>query len=299
VYLQSLVIVLCLLYSTVFIIGKYALYHMPPILLTGSRMVLAGLLVLAFQFFFRRKSFSLKRIHWGPVFMVALMGVYLTNILEFWGLQRMESAKASFLCSFLPIVTTLLSYLWFQEKISAKQWFALLLGMSGFIPLLLQLNPQEAFGFSLPEWAVLLSTVTTAIGWIAMREVVKDRQLCPLMANGLSMLAGGLLSLLHSFWVESWKISQTTNIWPALQWLLLLTLVSNIICYNLHAYLLKHFNATYLSFAGLSQPFFTAFLAWFFLAEVLASAFWLSLGLVTLGLYLYYREALKSARMRA
>ncbi|MBP6103958.1 MAG: DMT family transporter [Gammaproteobacteria bacterium] len=297
-YLQSLVVILCMLYSTVFIIGKYALYHIPPILLTGSRMVLAGVLVLAFQFFFRPQSFSLKKIHWGPVLMVALMGVYLTNILEFWGLQYMESAKASFLCSFYPIVTALLSYLWFQEKINAKQWLGLLLGMGGFIPLLLNMDPKEMLGFSLPEWAILLSTVTTAIGWIAMREVVKDRKLCPLMANGLSMLAGGLLSLLHSFCVESWNISQQTNLWPALQGLLLLTLVSNILCYNLHAYLLKHFNATYLSFAGLSQPFFTAFLAWFFLAEVLTTSFWLSLGLVTLGLYFYYREALKSANMR-
>ena len=296
-YLQSLVVILCLLYSTVFIIGKYALCHIPPILLTGSRMVLAGILVLAFQFFFRRNTFLLKKIHWGPVLMVALMGVYLTNILEFWGLQYMESAKASFLCSFYPIVTALLSYLWFQEKINAKQWLGLLLGMSGFVPLLLKMDPEEMLGFSLPEWAVLLSTVTTAIGWIAMREAVKNRNLCPLMANGLSMLVGGLIALLHSFVTESLNVIQQTKIWPALQWLLLLTLVSNILCYNLHAYLLKHFSATYLSFAGLSQPFFTAFLAWFFLAEVLATSFWLSLGLVTLGLYLYYREALKSARM--
>ncbi len=296
-YLQGLVIVLCLLYSTVFIIGKYALYHMPPILLTGTRMVLAGSLVLLFQFFFRPKVFCLKKIHWGPVLMVALMGVYLTNILEFWGLQHMGSAKASFLCSFYPIATAFLSYLWFKEKLSFKQWLGLSLGMGGFVPLLLRMDPAEIFGFSLPEWSILASTITTALGWIAMREAVKHRNLCPLMANGLSMLLGGALSLLHSYWVEPWSVGQLTNIWPALQWLLLLTLVSNILCYNLHGYLLKHFSATYLSFAGLSQPFFTAFLAWLFLAEVLSIAFWASLALVTLGLYLYYREALKSAKM--
>ncbi len=301
-YLQGLVVVLCLLYSTIFIIGKYALHYLPPIFLTGGRMLLAGALLLLFQFLFRRKAFCLKKIHWGPVLMVALMGVYLTNILEFWGLQYMESAKASFLCSFYPIATALLSYLWFKEKIAWKQWLGLFLGMSGCIPLLLRMDPAEVFGFSLPEWAVLASTVTTALGWIAMREAVKHRSLCPLMANGLSMLLGGALSMLHSYWVEPWNMSlldNASNLWSALQWLLLLTLVSNILCYNLHGYLLKHFSATYLSFAGLSQPFFTAFLAWLFLAEVLSLAFWASLGLVTLGLYLYYREALKSAKVRA
>ncbi len=297
-YLQSLVVLVSVLYSTVFIIGKYALHYIPPILLTGARMVLAGLLLLAFQYFFRPKAFIFKKIHVGPILLIALMGVYLTNILEFWGLQYMESAKAAFLCGFIPIVTALLSYGWFEEKTNAKQWLGLLLGMTGFIPLLLRLNPEDILGFSLPEWAVLGSTVTSAIGWIAMREVVKDRKLCPFMASALSMLIGGLMALAHAYGFEPLNISLSTNLLPTLGWLLLLTLVSNILCYNLYAYLLKSLSATYLALAGLSQPFFTAFFAWLFLAEVLSMSFWLSLGMVTLGLYLYYREALQSARIR-
>ncbi len=293
-HLQMLLLLLSIFYSTIFVVGKYALAHSTPAFLTGSRMLLAGCVLLVFQCFWDPKALRLEKKHLLPIVIIALTGVYLTNILEFWGLQFMPSAKACFLCGFFPIATALLSYQWFEERLSTRQWIGLLVGMIGFIPLLLNTDdPKTLLSFALPEWAVLGSAACSAVGWIAMRTLVKKQGFSALSANSLSMILGGFFALLHSWHLEGWDPLPLSSWTLFLPWLLLISLISNIICYNLHANLLKYFSATYVSLTFLSQPFLAALFGWIFLDEILSMHFWISLALVTLGLYLYYREALK------
>ncbi len=297
-YLQSLVLLLCALYGSVFVFGKLILESAPPLFVTASRMILAALLLLLYQFIVDRKRFTLQKEHMGPVLIIGITGVYLTNAFEFWGLQYMEAGKACFLYSFAPIATAVMSYLWFSEKITLQKWMGLIIGIIGFIPLLLargsiEDNTATFLYLSFAEWAIITAAITSSIGWLAMREVVKNRHYSSIMANATSMLFGGLLSLLHSWMIDPWDPTPISDFWPFLQWLLCLTLISNLICYNLHAELLRHFSATYLSFVGLSQPLFAALLGFCFLAETLSKAFWLSVTTVSFGLYLYYKDELK------
>ncbi len=55
-----LVILMYAVWSSVFSIGKIALQYCPPLFLTGSRMVLAGVLLLLFLALFKRASFKLN-----------------------------------------------------------------------------------------------------------------------------------------------------------------------------------------------------------------------------------------------
>ncbi len=298
-YLQSLVLLLCILYGSVFVFGKLALTYAPPFFLTGSRMMLAGVILLAYQFVFNRSKFTLKKEQIGPIIVIAVSGVYLTNVLEFWGLQYMESAKACFLYSLSPIMMAILSYVWFYEKITPQKWLGLSVGIMGFIPLLIlpASSTEDSSGrwlfFSFAELALIGATVANAVNWLAMRENIKIRKASPMMTNGISMILGGSLALSHSYIVEPWAPIPVKDFWPFLQWFLILMVISNLISYNLHAMLLRTFTATYLSFAGLSQPFFAAVLGWLFLNEVLSPYFWFSLATVTLGLYLYYQAELR------
>lgn len=299
--LHALVLLLCTFYGSVFAFGKLTLEYAPaPLFVTGSRMVLAGLLLLGYQFLFHRETFSLKlnkQTLW-PVIIIAIFGVYLTNAFEFWGLQFMEAGKACFLYSFSPIATALLSYFCFREHITLQKWVGLGVGILGFLPLLMAPmgiteDTSGTIGFlSFAEISILIAAIATSIGWIAMRGVVK-KGYSLIMANALSMIIGGLFSFGHSFLVESWDPTPITDLMPFLQWFLILTLISNLISYNLHAVLLRHYTATYLSFAGLTQPLFAALFGWIFLQEVMSEYFWISIIAVSIGLYLYYQEELK------
>lgn len=298
-YLQSLVLLLCILYGSIFVLGKLALAYAPPVFVTGARMLIAGILLLGYQYIFQRKDFVLKKEHLVPILILSVAGVYLTNILEFWGLQYIETGKACFLYSFCPIATAMLSYFWFSEKLSLQKWLGIMLGVLGFMPLWFgPASTQDKTGnllfLSLAEFTIIAAAIFSAMGWIAMQELVKNRGYSASMANGTSMMVGGILALMHSFMVERWNPTPISDIGSFLPPFLGLTLVSNLICYNLHAMLLRTFTATYLAFVGLTQPLFAAFLGWFFLNEVLNISFWLSVIAVSFGLYIYYQQDLKT-----
>ncbi|MBS0621050.1 MAG: DMT family transporter [Verrucomicrobia bacterium] len=295
-----LVVAMYALWSSMFSLGKLALQYSPPLFLTGARMAIAGALLLAFLALFKRSSFKLTRPQLLSIGLLAFFSIYLTNALEFWGLQYLTAAKTCFIYSLSPFFAALFSYLHFGERMNGRKWIGFVIGFIGFIPALLSQSGSEellnAFSFfSWPTLAVMGAALCSVYGWVLLRLVVKDQALSPLMANGASMLLGGLLAFGHSFLVESWNPLPVAfeHISPFLQGTLLMTLISNIICFNLYGMLLKRFTATFLSFMGLLSPIFASLNGLFFLNEPLSWPILLSTGIVSLGLWVVYRAELK------
>lgn len=288
------------LWSSVFSLGKMTLQYCPPLFLTGARMMLAGLILLGFLAIFKRSSFALSRIQLISILLLAFFSIYLTNALEFWGLQYLSAAKTCFIYSLSPFFAALFSYLHFNEKMNARKWIGLCIGFLGFIPVLLTQTGSEgllnAFSFfSWPSLAIMGAALCSVYGWVILRLVVKDHAISPLMANGASMLFGGLLASVHSFLVEGWNPLpfQIANISPVLKGTLLMTLVSNIVCYNLYGMLLKRFTATFLSFVGLLSPIFASLNGLIFLGEPISWTILASTGIVSMGLWIVYHAELK------
>ncbi len=315
---MSSVLTVILMYATwssVFSIGKMALQYCPPLFLTGSRMVLAGVCLLSFlalshrwrsrtlpppSGFFKVFGYTLSKRQVFSLFVLAFFSIYLTNALEFWGLQYLSAAKTCFIYSLSPFFAALFSYLHFKEKMNAQKWIGLIVGFVGFIPVLLTQTGSEelwnAIGFlSWPTLAIMGAALCSVYGWVILRLVVKDQEISPLMANGSSMLIGGLLAFAHSFWVENWNPLPVAavNFLPFLKSTLLMTGLFNILCYNLYGALLKRFTATFLSFVGLLSPLFASLNAWIFLGEPISWVIFLSTGIISLGLWIVYRAELK------
>lgn len=295
---MSFVFLLYALFASVFTIAKTGLEYSQPFFLVGTRMLIAGAILLAYQYGLHRDQFFLQKKHFGRFFLLALFNIYLTNALEFWGLKYLTSFKTCFIYSLSPFVAALLSYFMFTEKLTAKKWMGLLTGFLGFIPILITQTSSEKetgqfFIFSWAELAVMGAAIASVYGWILMRQLVKEDGYSPIMANGVSMLMGGLMSLVNSFLVETWSPFPVTEYIPFIECSLCLILISNLICYNLYGVLLRKYTATFMSFAGFTTPFFTAFLGWFFLGEIVSWPFYVSALIVFLGLFMFYQEELK------
>jgi drug/metabolite transporter (DMT)-like permease len=295
-----LVVLMYAVWSSVFSIGKMTLQYCPPLFLTGARMVLASILLLAFLAFFKRSSFRLNRTQLLSLGVLGFFSIYLTNALEFWGLQYLSAAKTCFIYSLSPFFAALFSYLHFNEKMNRNKWIGLGIGFVGFIPVLLTQTGSEellnAFSFfSWPTLAIMGAALSSVYGWVILRLIVKDQSTSPLMANGTSMLFGGALAFIHSFFVESWTPIPVSaaDISPFLKGTLVMTLLYNILCYNLYGMLLKRYTATFLSFVGLLSPIFASLNAWLFLGEPPSPTIFLSTAIVSLGLWIVYRAELK------
>jgi drug/metabolite transporter (DMT)-like permease len=285
-------------WSTCFTLGKTTLQCSPPIFLTGARMLFAGLIILAFLALFRKKDLEIKKHQLFPLVLFALSAVYLTNIFEFWGLQYLTAAKACLIYSLSPFLAALFSYFQFKEKITSRKFLGLLVGFIGFVPVLLSQSGAEQLlgGIAFLSWAevaLILATVTSVYGWILLRKLGKDEGMSPLMTNGASMTLGGFFALLHSLFAEHWAPLPITNYSGFFQGVLFMIIISNLFCYNLYGWLLKQFTATFLSFAGLTTPLFAAFFGWLVLKETVSWSFFVSVGVISLGLWLVYSEELR------
>lgn len=292
------VIILYAVLASVFPLTKASLQYVQPVFLVGVRMIVGGVLLLVFQYIYNRQLFKCTKEHVWPLVQLTIFNIYLTNVPEFWALQFLDSAKTCFIYNLSPFFAALFSYFLFAERMGIKKWLGLIVGFIGFIPILVHQSPGEqgiarvAF-ISKAELAVLIAAVATSYGWIVMKQLVKNYAYSPIMAHGISMLAGGIVSFPTSYLVDNWQPSPVSSMGPFIVYMLLITLISNIIGYNVYGVLLKKYTVTFLSFAGFMGPLFAAVYGWFFLGEVISWHFFLSVGIVFIGLAIFYREELK------
>lgn len=301
-----LVLFMYAVWSSVFSLGKIALELSPPLFLTAFRMLLAAALLLGYLILRNRASFRFSRQQWIYLGLLSIFSIYLTNAFEFWGLQHLSAAKTCFIYSLSPFFAALFSYLHFKEKMNRRKWIGMMIGFLGFIPLLAtQKGADELLTtipfLSWPELAMVGASVCTAYGWILLRLVIspqdknETKPISPAMANGISMLIGGSLALVHSFWIDSWTPLpiETEHLGSFFQSILFMAIISNVLCYNLYGFLLKKFTATFLSFMGLFSPIFASINSWFFLHEKPSGVIFLSTAIVSFGLWLIYSAELR------
>lgn len=281
------------LWSSVFAIGKSAVLASSPLFLTAVRMLGAGALLVGFQFIRKKSALKLK---WHQLLSIALfgfLGVYLTNVLEFWSLERIPAAKVCFLYSLSPFLSAFLSYIHFGERMTQRKWLGMGLGICAMIPVLMQQSGGlSALGFlTWPDLAMFGAVVASVYGWILLRMTLKNAEVSTPVANALGMLIGGLLAYVHSLLVEgTWPVSNTEDFAWGVGWMIL---ISNIICFNLYGLLLKRYTMTLLSFAGLLSPVFASLSAWMLLGEPISWTIISCSGVILGALWMIHSEELR------
>ncbi len=294
-----LVVFLFAMWSSVFAISKMTLAYSTPVFLTAVRMLIAAFIILGYLIF-KKKPLKLNKKQLTAVLILGFLNIYLVNILEFWGLKYLSASKTCFIYSLSPFFAAFFSYIHFKEKMTPKKWLGMFVGFCGILPALYMQSKNEFlsgnfFSVSLAELSVVGAALFAVYSWILLRILVKDHHLSPLNANGSSMLFGGALALIHSFFIDTWQPVPvaTGHIAPFLAGTLVIISISNILGYNLYGYLLKKFTATFMSFMGLLSPFFASLSSWLILGEKPSLIILGSTCIVILGLWIHYQEELK------
>ncbi|MFC1842957.1 DMT family transporter [Candidatus Dependentiae bacterium] len=299
-----LVILMYLLFASTFTIGKAVLSYSNPIFFIGFRMTLGGLLLLGYLYFFKRNKFFIKKKHLPLLLQITLFHIYIAYVFEFWALKYLSSFKTAFIYNLSPFISALFAYLFLKEKMSLRKWIGLVIGCFGFFLVLANgKSPGEigknAFLFlSWPEISLLVAVFSAVYGWVVFKKLTKIGGYSPFMINGFGMLSGGILAFATSFLLEgvhSFKTPSSSlilDISAFLGYALLLILIANVIGYNLYGHLLKRYSITFLSFAGFMCPLFAAFFGNIFLGEMPTLTFFISVIIVAIGLYIFYREEL-------
>lgn len=290
-----------------FTFGKAALTYMHPLLFIALRMIIAGMFLVGYQYFAKKEDLAIKAKDRGLFAGICFLHIYVSYSLEYLALQYVSASKASLLFNLSPFFSAFFAYIWSYEIMTPYKWLGLAIGFIGMLPIMVESSITEAMsgmiGFlSYAELMLLGSIASAAIGWILMRKLVHGSNYSPITINGLSMFTGGCLAFVSSLFYEGMPqiLIEGPYAWLiAFFYVGLLILLCNVISYNLYAFLLKRYTATFLSFTSFTTPLFAALLAAIFFKELPSQWFFVSVVVVGIGLYIFYKEETRLEQIRA
>lgn len=286
------------IFPLIFSIGKMGMLYAPFCFFIALRALSCGLFSMGFYLLMCKDKKPLARKDLPLFLQAGAFGIYLTFIPEFWALQYLSVGKVAFIFVLAPFFTALFSRFHGLEKFTYKKIIGLIIGLIGFIPVLISKGAGEKelasfFSLELPELVLMFAVGCYAYSWIAVKRLSNQEDYSPWFVSGFSMLEGGLAALVTSFFYDGWYtgVSPVTAWGPLLFYIFLLMSVA-ITCFVLYIYLLKEYSPTLVSFFGFTRSFFGAFYGWLFLSETVPWTFYPSVVVVSLGLYLFYQEEL-------
>jgi len=289
-----LLIIMNALFGLSFTLGKIMLSHGAPLFLVAVRMITSGLVLLGYNVFVLRNNHMPHRTTWTLYFKQALFGIFGFYSLRAWGLQFVSSSIAATIFAFFPLSTALLSWFLRGTRYSATQVFGLLLGCFGIVLIATQGNLCASTLLSChpATIALILSVIFLSIGIITIEELVTTHASHPLTINSITMIAGGIFALMTSLATEPMWVHGDQKTLVIL--LLIQSVISNCICANLQAHLLRHYSATTMSCSSFLAPMSAIIYGTMFLAEPLSWTLLGALCIIICGIILYHFEHVRS-----
>lgn len=293
---MTFIIVLQALFATSFPMGKYLMNFVSPLFLSGTRMLCAGSILLAYEYYRSSSQFQFPRKNFWTFAQIIVFGMYATYALRLYALRVLPVWKVSFFYNLSPFLTALYAFLLFNQRLSVKQWIGLAVGLIGMLPILISSSPAEAtmgefFYISQYELFLLVSVSLHCYSWILIQKLVRYKNYQTSIVNGICMASGGFISLLNAYAIEGTpQISDPAAFFKGLT---IMIFVSNILCHNIYAGLLKKYSATFMSFTSFLGPIFAALYGWAFFQETISWHFYVSVIIVLTGLYIFYRDELR------
>ena len=113
-------------------------------------------------------------------------------------MQRMVSARVCLIYSLSPFLSAFFANLFLGETLTRRKWFGMAIGFLGLAPLfrdgfLSYMDPEASFSWG--EVAVVGAVVAAVNGWILLGKFLRENDSSPVVANGYSMVLGGVLAL--------------------------------------------------------------------------------------------------------
>lgn len=284
-----------------FINSKLMLSNPYPFFVGMLRALGSSVFLLAYSLIFHRKelfSFSIPASSWRDllVFGVLVHGLVMSGFS--YAVQYTDPVKVCFIIATCPFITAILQYLFYKETLTTKKIIGLLIGFCGLIPVLFA-SDHGAYK-NVPEHLETLGSVICfiaiiffAYGWIAMKRFLNRHSEPIAIVNGIAMLVGSGVSIVLFLIANNFSFPHLTFT-PDFSVLVTAFVASSLMTYVIYAYLLKTFSATFIAFAGFLEPVFGLVYGVLFMGHRLTVSSVGGLVILFIGLYLFYREEIKT-----
>lgn len=274
------------LWASASVAAKIGLHSVEPLVLFQIRFLIAGIVMLAYSFFFQKDRLPQGK-EWKELTIFGLLNVTLYLSFFVLGIKEVAAGIGSLSTATNPLFISVLSAFWLSRNVRFSEWIAVLLGMIGVgiacYPLI-----QNSYATPLGLFYMFLCMLSYSVGTIYYSNI--DWKLSRTAINGWQVFLGGILMLPLTFILH--KSPNNYDLTFLLSEIWLIVPVS-IIAVNLWLYLLK-IDAVKASFFLFLCPIFGFTYSYFLLNEPISYHTFLGTALVIVGLYVGQREKLKT-----
>lgn len=195
-----LVLLLYAMLAATFTLGKMLLAFLPPFFLISMRMIFSGIVLLSGYVIFSKNKRGIKSSDFFMLVIISLIHIFIPYATEYVAMERISPSSAALMYNLSPFFSAFFSYLYFSEKMTPLKWLGALISFSGLIyfayPTSLRLG--ELGGSFFLCILLLFGVATSSLAWVIIRLFIKDKQYSIVCLNGISMLFGGIESLVAS-----------------------------------------------------------------------------------------------------
>lgn len=268
-----------------FIAGRVIANDVAPFSAAFSRFLIASALLLALTWKVEGKFAPIKRGQIVPIILLGMTGIFAYNFFFFKGLKLITAGRASVIVASNPIFITLLSSLFFKEKLTLIKAAGIILSVSGAIIVISKGNPTELLAGKL-GWGELY-IFGCALSWVAYSLMGKAimGNLTPLASVSYSSLVGTLALLLPAYFEG---LTQDFLHYSGLDWLsiLYLALFGTALGFRWYYEGIKSIGPSKASIFINFVPISGVLLAFFILREPIKPSLLIGTILVSSGVYL-------------
>ena len=255
------------LWSTGFVVARYATTDSDPLAFLGARLVLAALLLAGIAVVTRAPKLNLQAVRWSAIVGLGIHAVYLGGV--FIAIDRgLPSGVGALIGGLHPVVTAVAGGIFLHEWLARQQWFGVVLGLLG-VTLVVAERLRDA-SLVIPTSAV----VSASVAMVGMSAgTIIQRKFCagvPLLWGTVAQYASASVAL----WIAATSTRRAsitfsaTTLW-ALVWA---TLVLSLVAVLTMLWLLRHRAAASVSSLFFLVPALSAIEAAILFGEALGGA---------------------------
>lgn len=275
--------IVCVVWGTTYLGIRIALDTVPPLLLTGSRFTVAGLIMLGIaRLRGERVPVDVRTL--ANLALVGFLMVGVGNLAVVWAEQYVPSGIAALLVATAPFWMAIIEMFRRQGE---RQSLQSGIGMAiGFVGVALLVTPGVSGAWSLYFLLGALAIQVGGICWqLGSAHGKYNLAHVPLMASAaLQMLFGGLIVTVVGFAIgEAPRFYFTTRSFLALAYL---TIFGSVIAYSAYVFALAHMRTTHTSLYAYVNPVVAVFLGWLVLSEPLTPLSVLAMVVILAGVAL-------------
>lgn len=255
-----------LFWGGTFIAGRSLAGFVQPASAAFFRFAIASLALLLLARLIDGKIIIPPRKIWGHLFILGFTGIFSYNMFFFTGLQYIEAGRASLIIALNPLAITLFGALFFQEKLTVRQFIGILISLSGALLVITNGHPRQIFSgtFGIGELSIIGCVASWAAYSLVGRLVL--RYLSPLAAVFYSSCIGTLLLFIPAL-IQGGVFSCPSYRWVDWLSLLFLGLFGTAVGFSLFYAAIKKIGPTRSGVFINLVPFFSIILSWLFLGE--------------------------------